>query len=74
VPPETDRLLLFETFSPFGAIASVKLLIDETTGASRGVAFINYVDASCAAKAAAVLNNSMIGNNMVQVMLKNAGP
>ncbi len=33
LPPEADKLYLYEKFAPYGAILSVKILIDDQTGA-----------------------------------------
>eukprot|EP00798_Chlamydomonas_sp_ICE-L_P006185 gene6185-2801_t len=66
LPLEGDKLMLYEKFSPFGAILSVKLLTDEG-GASKGVGFINYADPISASKAVAALHNLPIGERHLHV-------
>lgn len=42
LPPEADKLFLYERFAQHGAVISVKVLPDETTGQCKGVGFVNY--------------------------------
>jgi len=57
---QTDRLWLYEKFSPFGAVLSVKVLTNEQ-GVCKGVGFINYGDPDAAARAVAAMNGMPIG-------------
>mmetsp|Transcript_38000 Transcript_38000/g.84623 ORF Transcript_38000/g.84623 Transcript_38000/m.84623 type:complete len:438 (+) Transcript_38000:224-1537(+) len=66
LPPEADKVFLYEKFSPFGAILSVKVLTDEG-GASKGVGFVNFSDAVGAAKAVAALHNLPVGDRNLHV-------
>lgn len=40
LPTDADKLFLYEKFSPFGAILSVKVLNDPQSGQCRGVGFV----------------------------------
>ncbi|GAX80990.1 hypothetical protein CEUSTIGMA_g8425.t1 [Chlamydomonas eustigma] len=66
LPPDADRLFLYEKFAPFGAILSVKILEDEE-GVSKGVGFVNFADADCASKAASTLHNLLVGDRHLRV-------
>jgi RNA recognition motif-containing protein len=39
--------MLYEKFSPYGAILSVKVLSDPQTGQCRGIGFVNYAGGCC---------------------------
>lgn len=39
LPLEADNLFMYETFSPYGAILSVKVLVNEETGETNGRLF-----------------------------------
>ena len=56
---------LKEIFSPFGEIASVKIVIDKFSGQSKGFAFLEMPDNSSADKAIKALNgNNLKGRNI----------
>lgn len=40
LPVDADKLFLYEKFSPYGAILSVKVLNDPQSGQCRGVGFV----------------------------------
>lgn len=40
LPTDADKLFLYEKFSPYGAILSVKVLNDPQSGQCRGVGFV----------------------------------
>lgn len=42
IPFETTRAELAEVFAQFGAVADVHILIDHSTGRSRGCGFVEY--------------------------------
>ncbi len=46
-----------ELFSPYGELASVKLITDRETGRSRGFGFVEFVNAEDAANACADVDN-----------------
>lgn len=43
LPPDADKLFLYQRFAPHGAIQSVKVLTDEDSQQCKGVGFVNYV-------------------------------
>ncbi|KAK9908116.1 hypothetical protein WJX75_002897 [Coccomyxa subellipsoidea] len=53
LPPDADKLYLYERFARFGAILSVKIMTEDATGKCKGVGFVNYAtyDAACVAVA-----------------------
>lgn len=70
LPPETDKLYLYEKFAPFGGVASVKVLADEATGQCRGVGFVNYVDSTSAMQAVGAMHNLRMGERILHVSLQ----
>lgn len=69
LPPEADKLFLYEHFAPLGAILSVRLLTDDS-GACRGVGFVNYADPCSASQAAASLNGARMGEKPLHVSIQ----
>ncbi len=65
----SHRLLVFQvrdTFAPFGAIASVRLVRDSTTGAEKGIGFVEFEDPSSvplAIRQAATKVTATLGQN-----------
>lgn len=48
LPVDADKLFLYEKFSPYGAILSVKVLNDPQSGQCRGVGFVvSWTTACC---------------------------
>jgi len=43
LPPETDENVLYRLFGPFGAISSVKIVRDQSTGQCKGFGFVNFI-------------------------------
>eukprot|EP00798_Chlamydomonas_sp_ICE-L_P006184 gene6184-2800_t len=64
LPLEGDKLMLYEKFSPFGAILS---LLTDDHGVSKGVGFVNYADPMSASKAVAALHNLPMGERHLHV-------
>ncbi|WIA32650.1 hypothetical protein OEZ86_003451 [Tetradesmus obliquus] len=62
LPEVTDRLWLYEKFAPFGAVLSVKVLLNEA-GLCKGVGFINYGDQDAAQRAVAAMNGMPMGGD-----------
>lgn len=58
LPPEADKLFLYQRFAPHGAIQSVKVLTDEDSQQCKGVGFVNYVVPTGAMLAVQVSNAS----------------
>jgi RNA recognition motif-containing protein len=51
---------LFEAFSIFGAIATVKIIADKISGRSKGFGFIEMPDDRCALRAISALNGAEV--------------
>jgi RNA recognition motif-containing protein len=57
---------LFEAFSNFGVIATVKIIGDKISGKSKGFGFIEMPDNDCALRAILALNGAEVnGRNIV---------
>ena len=56
LPSDADDLLLYRSFSPHGAIFSVRVMRDEDSGACRGIGFVNFMKRSEALAAIGALN------------------
>ncbi|MEW5316810.1 MAG: hypothetical protein WDW38_008160 [Sanguina aurantia] len=70
LPLEADNLFMYETFSPYGAILSVKVLVNEETGKCRGVGFVNFSDRAAALRAVQCLNGAVVGGVVLSVSLQ----
>lgn len=70
LPPEADRLYLYEFFAPLGPVQSVRVLEDEN-GQCRGVGFVNYADNASALAAIQALNGAPVaGGRILHVSLQ----
>ena len=69
LPPEADKLYLYEKFAPYGGVTSVKLLFNDA-GDSRGIGFVNYVDQQSALKSIQALHGSKVGDKSLHVSLQ----
>ena len=70
LPPETDDNLLYRIFGPYGAIVSVKVVKEPTTGQCRGYSFVNFSKYEEAYAAIAALNGTKLKNKYLQVSFK----
>lgn len=70
LPPEANKLFLYENFAPFGAVTSVKILTDDTNGLCKGVGFVNYTDSTAAQRAIEAFNGYQLGDKIIQVSLQ----
>jgi RNA-binding protein 23/39 len=61
------ELELERLFEPFGALESVELLKEETTGQSKGVAFIEFKNSSAARSALEALNGFELAGRAIRV-------
>jgi RNA recognition motif-containing protein len=59
---------LREFFTPYGEVASAKIINDKTTGRSRGFGFVEMNDDAAAKKAIAELNDAMVDGRNIKVM------
>ena len=63
----TTEDVLLQTFSQYGAVTEVKLMMDRETGRSRGFAFVAMADADGARKAIAELNGALVDGRPLRV-------
>lgn len=73
LPPDATDKMLEELFSPFattGALASVKVVKDLTTGANKGFGFVDFSAKSDAQSAIDVMNGYQLKNKFLKVSFK----
>ncbi|KAJ9051779.1 Protein phosphatase PP2A regulatory subunit B [Entomophthora muscae] len=63
---DVDEAKLISIFSPYGTIASCKIMVDEKNK-SRGFGFVSFTSPTDASKAVVELNNRMFGNKPLYV-------
>jgi RNA recognition motif-containing protein len=59
LPPGADDLWMYRTFSPYGAISSVRVMKDES-GLSRGFGFVMFVLVQDAVNAIEAVNGKLV--------------
>jgi len=64
------NLDLFNYFSPYGNVISVRIMVDTGTGRSRGFGFVSYDDSSSADQAIRQMNGLQLGKKRLKVQLK----
>lgn len=69
LPHDADKLYLYEKFAPYGAITSVKTLLDEG-GKCKGVGFVNFSDGHGAMAAIQALHGQKCGEKVLHVSLQ----
>lgn len=70
MPSNADRLWVFENFSRYGAVAGLRILIDEGSGLCNGTGFVNYADQGAAERARAAMNGMRVGDRILHVMVQ----
>lgn len=66
LPWSVNDETLEETFAKYGTVVSAKVIMDRTSGRSRGFGFVEMSDSSEAKRAIQSLNNSELkGRNIV---------
>ncbi len=70
IPETTEDSLLYQLFSPFGAISSVKVIRDLKTGMCKRYGFVNMVNYEEAYQAVVSLNGTSLDGKMLQVSFK----
>lgn len=58
---------LMAAFSPFGNVASAKVIMDRDTGRSRGFGFVEFEDAGTADEAMGVMNGTELDGREIRV-------
>ncbi|KAI8776847.1 polyadenylate-binding protein 1-like 2 [Biomphalaria glabrata] len=66
--PDVTEALLFETFSSFGKICSVKVYRDLLTRTSLGYACVAFLQQPDAERALKVMNNASLKDKPLQIM------
>jgi RNA recognition motif-containing protein len=72
LPWSTNDQSLEEAFQKYGTVVSAKVIMDRTTGRSKGFAFVEMESASDANDAIRVLNNSQFNGRNIVVNEANA--
>lgn len=67
LPYDADEAAIKAAFSPYGAIARVKLLIDRESGSSRGIAFVTMDDFKEAQNAIREMDGKDFGGRALKV-------
>eukprot|EP01127_Copromyxa_protea_P018669 TRINITY_DN5928_c0_g1_i1.p1 TRINITY_DN5928_c0_g1~~TRINITY_DN5928_c0_g1_i1.p1 ORF type:complete len:458 (-),score=67.76 TRINITY_DN5928_c0_g1_i1:25-1398(-) len=70
LPASVDDNALFSLFAPFGSLQSVRVMVDTTTGRSRGFGFVQYRHFSEAAQAISEMNGYQVENKYLKVAFK----
>ncbi len=70
LPPACDEPLLFSLFSPFGQVASVKVVRDPATRLCKGFGFVSFGRREEAMLAVSQLNGSSLYGKVLQVSFK----
>uniref|UniRef100_A0A1I8J4K3 ELAV-like protein n=1 Tax=Macrostomum lignano TaxID=282301 RepID=A0A1I8J4K3_9PLAT len=68
--PEADESLLWQLFSPFGALQAVKVVRDQGSAKCRGFGFVTMNSYEEAALAVTSLNGASLGGRLLQVSFK----
>jgi RNA recognition motif-containing protein len=58
---------LYTIFSPYGAVAQAKVILDRNTNKSMGFGFVRYATEADSAAAVAALNGAPLGNKRIKV-------
>jgi RNA recognition motif-containing protein len=67
LPYQTDDEQLSQIFSPYGEVASSKVITDRDTGRSKGFGFVEMNDTAAAKKAIAELHEAELGGRTITV-------
>ncbi len=70
----TTEDILQKTFAQYGEVSEVALMLDRTTGQSRGFAFVSMSDGAAAQKAMAEMNGQMLDGRALRVNEAEAKP
>lgn len=74
IPEECEDSLLYQLFSPFGAISSVNIIRDLASKKSKRYGFVNMPNYEEAAKAISHLNGYTLDGKQLQVSFKSTKP
>jgi len=68
-PRETDELQLLGLFSDHGLVNTLTIIRDQTSGESKGYAFVEMLDKAGADRAIAALDGSVMGGRTLSVRI-----
>jgi hypothetical protein len=74
LPEGADKLWMYEKFARFGAVLSVRVLVDDATGRCNGVGFVNFSAPDAARAAHEAMNGVGMGDRLLHVMVQNGAP
>jgi len=72
LPPTAGEDLMYQLFSPYGAVLNVKVIRDLATSLCKGYGFVNYAEFDDAQQAILHLNGIDIAGKRLQVSFKTA--
>ena len=72
LPEVTEDSLLYQLFSPFGAITSVKVIREPASGKCKRYGFVNMVNYEEACQAIMTLNGYLLEGKPLQVSFKSS--
>ena len=67
---ETDDAVLWQLFGPFGAVNSVNVMVDPSTGKCKGYGFVTMSNYDEAVKAIRALSGFILDNRIIQVAFR----
>eukprot|EP01132_Coremiostelium_polycephalum_P004034 gene4034-5049_t len=70
IPSFVDDKYLYDLFSPFGQLQSVRVITDKETGENKGYGFVKYFNKEDAAKSLKEMNGFQIGLKYLKVKFK----
>ncbi|EGC34067.1 hypothetical protein DICPUDRAFT_80171 [Dictyostelium purpureum] len=71
LPPFIDDAYLFQLFSQYGKLQSVRVITDKDTGENKGYGFVKFYNREDAFKCQKEMNGFRIGSKYLKVKLKN---
>jgi RNA recognition motif-containing protein len=69
IPRDMDETELTEIFTPYGEVASVKIITEQESGISKGYGFINMLDTAGAGRAIEALDGASIDERTISVRI-----
>ncbi|CAE7318265.1 celf1, partial [Symbiodinium sp. KB8] len=70
LPNDMSNTDLYHYFLPFGPVLSARIIVDRTTGRSKGYGFVSFSQPEHAAASIASLDGTRIGHKRLKVTLK----
>jgi len=67
LPYSADNAQLQQLFAPYGDVVDARVIIDRTTGQSKGFGFVEMSTEEAARAAISALNGTMMGNRALRI-------